>query len=40
MSGFSRDPEVRIGIIPFNNQTGDSLMAPVGDIASIGSLVS
>ena len=34
LSGFSRGAKVRIGIIPFNNQTGDSLMAPVGDIAS------
>lgn len=33
-SGFSRGEKGRIAIVPFNNQTGDSLMKPVGDIAS------
>ncbi|HKZ39306.1 MAG TPA: helix-turn-helix domain-containing protein, partial [Chryseolinea sp.] len=32
--GFSPDRNGRIAIVPFDNQTGDSLMTPVGDIAS------
>jgi AraC-like DNA-binding protein/TolB-like protein len=33
-SGFLPGEKGRIAIVPFNNQTGDSLMKPVGDIAS------
>jgi AraC-like DNA-binding protein/tetratricopeptide (TPR) repeat protein/TolB-like protein len=32
--GFSTSPDGRIAIIPFQNQTGDSLLAPIGEIAS------